>query len=119
MLPSRPRAMPPPGWVALLEVFLGASPGLSQRLWQVYEPRCSLRTRYLLENVLSDSVGATPEALLEAITPQLLIRLCLKVSPEHTGHRRDPEIVRLEDLLLRCLRPERPTPWYEQCLRPV
>src|SRR5262245_14042783 len=111
MLPCRPRTVAPPGWAVLLEVYLGASASLSQRLWQAYEKRCSLRTRYLLENVLgADQTGATPEAMLLAITPQLLCHLTLEVCPERVGHTRDPEIVRLEERLLRCVRNERREP---------
>jgi hypothetical protein len=113
MLPYRPRSVAPVGWSLLLEGYLGASEPVSRRLWGVYEPRCSLRTRYLLENVLD----ATPEALLLALPPQRLIALCLEVSPEQHGRVRDPEIVQLEGRLVRCVRHEERKPWYEQCMQ--
>jgi hypothetical protein len=111
MLGCRSRREPPPGWTALLEIFLQSPALVARRLWHLYEPTCPLTTRYLLENALDPGCGAPAERILEVLTPRLLLRLTALLSPE-TGRPRDPHIVTLEGRILRFMRHEELRPWY-------
>ena len=112
MLGCRSRREPPPGWTVLLEVFLQAPEQVSRKLWHLYEPHCLLMTRYLLSNVMNEGCGAAPERLLQAVTPLLLLRLTLALSPEQPGRMRDRHIVALEERILRSMRGGERQPWY-------
>jgi hypothetical protein len=100
------------GWTALLEIFLQAPEPLSRKLWHLYEPQCPLMTRYLLTNALDEGFGAPAERVLQVITPQLLLRLTLELSPEQCGRVRDHAIVALEARILDFMQYKERTPWY-------
>jgi hypothetical protein len=104
--PFRAPKAPPMLWQALLTEHLGASPQTAQELWTTYvatDPLTSQALRFNLDRLAETAPSAGVweqryDTLRGALTPRLLLDLCVRLSPE--GGPRRWDVVRLEEAIL-------------------